>query len=37
MLSLFMAISQGLNWEDLLTPLLNVSEVAAVLLILYAT
>ncbi|CAL1131773.1 unnamed protein product [Cladocopium goreaui] len=35
MLSLFMAISQGLNWEDLLTPLLNVSEVAAVLLILY--
>lgn len=35
MLSLFMAISQGLNWQDLLTPLLNVSEVGAILLILY--
>eukprot|EP00438_Fugacium_kawagutii_P021884 Skav219749 [mRNA] locus=scaffold569:187274:191521:- [translate_table: standard] len=35
MLSLFMVISQGLNWEDLARPLFEVSAIAGVLLILY--
>jgi len=35
MMSLFMAISQGLNWEDLIRPLWNVSAVAYYLVIVY--
>jgi len=35
MMSLFMAISQGLNWEDLIRPLWNVSVVAYYLVIVY--
>lgn len=37
MLSLFMVISQGLNWEDLARPLFEVSAIAGVLLIFYVT
>jgi len=35
MLTLFMAISQGLNWEDAMEPLRDVSALAVVLVILY--
>eukprot|EP00435_Cladocopium_sp_Y103_P027573 s3410_g6.t2 len=35
MLTLFMAISQGLNWEDAMEPLREVSALAVVLVILY--
>eukprot|EP00913_Durusdinium_trenchii_P030866 g28908.t1 len=35
MLTLFMAISQGLNWEDAMDPLREVSALAVVLVILY--
>eukprot|EP00435_Cladocopium_sp_Y103_P015064 s403_g3.t1 len=35
MLSLFMAISQGLNWQDLVDPLLRVSAAAGIILIVY--
>eukprot|EP00434_Breviolum_minutum_P021961 symbB.v1.2.019386.t1/scaffold1572.1/size111004/2 len=35
MLTLFMAISQGLNWEDAMEPLREVSVLAVILVILY--
>ena len=35
MLTLFMAISQGLNWEDAMEPLRDVSALAVGLVILY--
>eukprot|EP00913_Durusdinium_trenchii_P031409 g29406.t1 len=37
MLTLFMAISQGLNWEDLVNPLRQVSGLAVVLVMSYIT
>ena len=36
MLTLFMMISQGMQWEDALRPLRDVSAVAVILVLVYA-